>query len=81
MTVQVAFVLEEHKHVLSVPVAALGKRESEGHYLVSVASADGSLAERKVSTGLDDRVHVEIKDGLKEGDKLVILSTTEGGNP
>lgn len=81
MTVQVAFVLEEHKHVLSIPVAALGKRESEGHYTVSVANADGALAERKVTTGLDDRVHTEIKDGLKEGDKVAITSTTDGGNP
>ena len=81
MTVQVAFVLEEHKHVLSIPVAALGKRESEGHYLVSVANADGTVAERKVSTGLDDHVHTEIKDGLKEGEKLVITSTTDGSNP
>lgn len=81
MTVQVAFVLEEHKHVLSIPVAALGKRESEGHYSVSVVSADGTTAERKVITGIDDRVRVEIKDGLKQGDKLVVTSTTEGGKP
>lgn len=81
MTVQVAFVLEEHKHVLSIPVAALGKRESEGHYWVSVANADGTLAERKVTTGIDDRVRTEIKDGLKQGDKLVVTSTTEGGKP
>lgn len=81
MTVQVAFVLEEHKHVLSVPIAALGKRESEGHYSVSVAGAEGSAAERKVITGIDDRVRVEIKDGLKHGDKLVVTSTTEGGKP
>lgn len=81
MTVQVAFVLEEHKHVLSIPVAALGKRESEGHYLVSVASADGSSAERKVITGIDDRVRVEIKDGLKQSDKLVVAATTDGGKP
>ncbi len=81
MTVQVAFVLEEHKHVLSIPVAALGKRQSEGHYSVSVVSADGTTAERKVITGIDDRVRVEIKDGLKQGDKLVVTSTTEGGKP
>lgn len=81
MTVQVAFVLEEHKHVLSIPVAALGKRESEGHYSVSVVSADGTTAERKVISGIDDRVRVEIKDGLKQGDKLVVTSTTEGGKP
>lgn len=81
MTVQVAFVLEEHKHVLSVPIAALGKRESEGHYSVSVANADGTHAQRKVSTGIDDRIRAEIKDGLKEGDKLVVTSTTEGGKP
>ena len=81
MTVQVAFVLEEHKHVLSAPMAALGKRESEGHYLVSVANPDGTVAERKITTGLDDRVHTEIKDGLKEGEKLIITSTTDGGTP
>ncbi len=81
MTVQVAFVLEERKHVLSVPIAALGKRESEGHYSVSVAGPEGSTAERKVSTGIDDRIRAEIKDGLKEGDKLVVTSTTEGGKP
>ena len=72
MTAQVRIVLDKAKDVLTVPVAALGSKNQDGSYVVRVLDAEGKAQPRNVRMGINNNVRVEIKDGLAEGDKVVI---------
>ncbi|WP_434706018.1 macrolide transporter subunit MacA [Pseudomonas sp. Z1-12] len=72
MTAQVRIVLDKAKDVLTVPVAALGAKNQDGSYVVRVLDAEGKAQPRNVNMGINNNVRVEIKDGLAEGDKVVI---------
>ncbi|MBX8484685.1 macrolide transporter subunit MacA [Pseudomonas cichorii] len=82
MTAQVRIVLDTAKNALSMPVAALGNRDEEGVYTVRVLDKSGFAQERKVQTGINNNVQVEIKNGLAEGDQVVIAdpSATVAGS-
>ena len=77
MNTQVFFVLGEAENVPVLPLEALGKRvqkednASGKAYNVRIAGQKDPII---VHTGLADRTRVEIRDGLKEGDKVVIPS-------
>lgn len=71
MTAEVNIVLGRAENVLTVPAAALGNRDHEGRYRVKVLNADGSITDRRVEIGLNDKVTAEVKSGLEEGDKVV----------
>ncbi|AZD30266.1 macrolide transporter subunit MacA [Pseudomonas chlororaphis] len=72
MTAQVRIVLDTAKDVLTVPVAALGPRNHDGSFPVRVLDARGQAQSRNVQTGINNNVKVQIKDGLAEGDRVVI---------
>ncbi|AZC96345.1 macrolide transporter subunit MacA [Pseudomonas chlororaphis] len=72
MTAQVRIVLDTAKDVLTVPVAALGPRNNDGSFPVRVLDAKGQAQQRNVQTGINNNVKVQIKDGLAEGDRVVI---------
>ncbi|UCR84279.1 macrolide transporter subunit MacA [Pseudomonas chlororaphis] len=72
MTAQVRIVLDTAKDVLTVPVAALGPRNNDGSFPVRVLDAKGLAQQRNVQTGINNNVKVQIKDGLAEGDRVVI---------
>ncbi|MGY4817730.1 macrolide transporter subunit MacA [Pseudomonas chlororaphis subsp. piscium] len=72
MTAQVRIVLDTAKDVLTVPVAALGPRNNDGSFPVRVLDAKGQAQSRNVQTGINNNVKVQIKDGLVEGDRVVI---------
>ncbi|WP_339493115.1 macrolide transporter subunit MacA [Pseudomonas sp. EA_15y_Pfl2_R67] len=76
MTAQVRIVLDKAKDVLTVPVAALGGKNQDGSYVVRVLDAEGKAQPRNVRMGINNNVRVEIKDGLAEGDKVVIGEPT-----
>ncbi|KJS13095.1 MAG: hemolysin secretion protein D [Hoeflea sp. BRH_c9] len=77
MTAQVHIVLGQAKGVLTVPAAALGTMDSEGRYTVHVVGADGTVSERKVEIGLNDKVTVEVRDGLAESEIVVTGIATD----
>ncbi|MBK5560229.1 efflux transporter periplasmic adaptor subunit, partial [Pseudomonas sp. TH05] len=60
------------ERVLMVPVAALGPRNADGSFPVRVLDAKGHAQQRNVQTGINNNVKVQIRDGLVEGDKVVI---------
>ncbi|MNL41590.1 macrolide transporter subunit MacA [compost metagenome] len=72
MTAQVFFVESSAKDVLTVPAAAVhfGKDRTSGE--VTVVTASGAHETRKVETGIRNRVRIEIKQGLGEGDTIVV---------
>lgn len=72
MTAQVRIVLDTAKDVLTVPVAALGPRNNDGSFPVRVLDAKGQAQQRNVQTGINNNVKVQIKDGLAEGEQVVI---------
>ncbi|MCP2072971.1 UNVERIFIED_ORG: macrolide-specific efflux system membrane fusion protein [Pseudomonas lini] len=76
MTAQVRIVLDKAKDVLTVPVAALGAKNQDGSYVVRVLDAEGKAQPRNVQMGINNNVRAEIKDGLAEGDKVVIGEPT-----
>jgi len=71
MTVMVRFILNEAKHVLVVPVLALGEKDKEGRYNIRVLNKDGTISQRKVNIAINDHVNAQVKEGLAEGDRVI----------
>lgn len=78
MTAQVFIITEQVKNVLRVPVSAFGEQQGEG-YQIQVLNGR-QLESRWVSIGLNDRQFAEVKEGLKEGDRVVLAQHAAGGN-
>jgi len=70
MTAQVHIVLGQAKGAVLVPSSAI-RRGPRGKRLVSVVGADGSVADREVQVGIDNRIMAEIKSGLAAGERVV----------
>lgn len=78
MTAQVRIVLDTALGVLTVPVAALGPRDADGSFPVRVLDGKGFAQVRKVQAGINNNVKVQVKDGLAEGDRVVIGEPVSG---
>jgi macrolide-specific efflux system membrane fusion protein len=72
MTTQVSIVLEKAAAALTIPVAALGDPQKDSRAQVRVLGADGAMQTRKVRTGINNRVQVQILSGLKEGEPVIL---------
>ncbi|MFB4393670.1 MULTISPECIES: efflux RND transporter periplasmic adaptor subunit [unclassified Pseudomonas] len=72
MTTQVFFVAGSASQVLTAPLAALDEGPDGNLRLAQVLTRDGTIEQRKVRTGLSDRLRVQVLDGLSEGEHLVI---------
>ena len=71
MTAQVTIVLGKAENALLIPASVLEKRNRDGSYDIDVHQKDGTLVTRKVTTGLNNRVDVEVLSGLEEGEQIV----------
>ncbi|MFO7806871.1 MAG: HlyD family efflux transporter periplasmic adaptor subunit [Candidatus Moraniibacteriota bacterium] len=75
MTADIEILMDKSNNVIKIPERAT--REKEGSIFVDVFDENRNIVERKIVTGLDgDQGYVEIKEGLKEGEE-VILSKKE----
>jgi len=72
MTTQVFFVAEQAKDVLTAPIAALQPGTTSDAQIAQVVAQNGRVEQRRVRTGISDRLRVQILDGLQEGDHLLI---------
>ncbi|KPY58682.1 efflux RND transporter periplasmic adaptor subunit [Pseudomonas syringae] len=72
MTANVRIVLEAKEGVLTIPVAALGDRRDDGTYSVRVLGEGNEIRTAYVGPGINNQVRVEIRSGLKAGDRVVI---------
>ena len=72
----VEVVLALREKVVRVPTSALQEGER-----VLLASADGTLQERKLKTGLSNWEFTEVLEGLTAGDKVVTSLEREGVKP
>ncbi|WP_206995540.1 macrolide transporter subunit MacA [Trinickia mobilis] len=72
MTAQVGIVLGAAQHALVIPVAALGPKDKNGAYPVRVLGKDNRVDTRRVRTGINNSVKVEVLSGLNEGESAII---------
>lgn len=75
MTATVSFIAQQAKGVVTIPVEAVVR--INGAPTVEVENAEGSYQYVQVKTGLTDGRIVEIKEGLKNGDKVVIRKVSK----
>lgn len=74
MTAQVHIVVAQAPQALAVPAAALGAADADGRPTVRVLLGEGRaqrIDTRAVRTGLNNRVHVQILEGLQEGERVI----------
>lgn len=74
MTANIDILTKEKKDTLSLPRETVF--EHEGKQFVMFKDKNGSVAEKEVKTGIKDSSgNIEILEGLKEGDKVVVSET------
>jgi macrolide-specific efflux system membrane fusion protein len=78
MTAEVNIVLAEARKVLTIPAAALGNAGPDGAGTVRIAEAGGRIISRTIKTGLNNKITVEVKAGLREGEHVVIGEKSRG---
>ncbi|MDD2851421.1 MAG: macrolide transporter subunit MacA [Desulfuromonadaceae bacterium] len=75
MTTQVTIVLNQVKQALCIPVSALGGTQKDGRSTVKVL--EGGIAQsRNIRTGISNNVQVQVLEGLREGEKVVVGDST-----
>ncbi|QHB31517.1 efflux RND transporter periplasmic adaptor subunit [Yersinia canariae] len=80
MTAQVFIITAQAKNVLRVPLSALGEQQPDKRYRVLVIK-DKQTSVRWVSVGLRDSQFAEVKEGLEQGEQVLLLGTpTEAKN-
>ncbi|WP_119152908.1 efflux RND transporter periplasmic adaptor subunit [Caldimonas tepidiphila] len=81
MTAQVFVVLGRASQALTIPASALGPADGEGRHPVRVVSGRGDaqrVETRLVRTGLNNRLQVQVLEGLRAGERVVIGETAAG---
>ena len=76
MTAQVFFVVAQAQEALLVPAAAL-QRQGRDRYQVTVQQDDGQLELRDVRIGVNNRIQAEVLQGLEEGERVVLHTTSQ----
>lgn len=77
MTAQVFIVTEQARNVLRLPVVALGEPQGKDQYQVQVVNGK-TVEQRLIRVGINDRQFAEVKEGLKEGERVVSLQGSSG---
>jgi macrolide-specific efflux system membrane fusion protein len=72
MTAQVFIVLGQAKGVLLIPVAAIGNASEGTEIKVRVLKANGTIELRTIRIGIKSEIMAEVKEGLKEKERVVI---------
>lgn len=71
MTAEVSVVLASSKDTVLIPASSVNQITPDGRATVGVMSELGTVEPREIRTGITDGVHVEVLDGLREGDRIV----------
>ncbi|WP_346659828.1 efflux RND transporter periplasmic adaptor subunit [Bradyrhizobium sp. 200] len=80
MTAEVHIVLAEARKVLTIPAAALGNASPDGASTVRIAESGGRIKSRTIKIGLNNKITVEVKAGLREGEHVVIGEKSRGAS-
>jgi macrolide-specific efflux system membrane fusion protein len=76
MTAEVTIKLAEADDALVIPLSAVGDAGG-GRATVQVLGADDALTTRTIETGIDDGALIEVKNGLKEGERVVLREAAQ----
>jgi len=71
MTAEVHIVLGQARNALLIPTDALGDQDQQGLYTVHVLQPDGKVVEKKIKTGINNKVMVEVLSGLEDNEKVI----------
>lgn len=80
MTVQVSVDTGEVKNALTIPTVALGDRADDGRFTVQVLDAAGKPQPRQLRTGLQDGAKVQVVEGLKAGEKVLLAPPADAAS-
>lgn len=80
MTAQASIVLARAANVLCVPVAALDSAMAGNKATVTVLRGEAP-EQVTIHTGISDNVHIEVLDGLKDGDEIVVSDSSSKDLP
>ena len=72
MTAQVYIILEQAKDAIIIPATAINQMDGQGNATIRVVDEAGNVTQRKVKTGINNNVDVQILDGLKAGEKVIV---------
>lgn len=75
MTCTVNFIQKQVENVLVIPNKAISMVNKK--QVVRVKSTDGQIEEREIKTGFSDGTNVEVSEGLKEGDVVLVVNTVK----
>lgn len=81
MSVQVNLQVAQATKALTIPMAALGDKAVDGRYTVQVPGADGKPQPRQVKVGISEAAKVQVLDGLKAGDKVLLAPAAAASGP
>lgn len=76
MTAEVHIIVGEVRRTRIIPSLAL-MRQPDGRNTVRVLDASGTIHQREVKVGLNDRTNVEIQAGLDEGEQVIAGEQTD----
>ncbi|MBA5236842.1 efflux RND transporter periplasmic adaptor subunit [Pectobacterium aroidearum] len=71
MTTQIKIILSEAKNTSLIPYSLLKKGNSDGGYSVYVLDEKGNVAIRNIIIGINNRIMVQVIEGLKPDDKII----------
>ncbi len=77
MTAQVSVVLARAQGALVIPSGALGPRRPDGTVMVRVQEGE-RLVPRQIRIGIDDRDQVQVLEGLRQGERVVVGEALAG---
>ncbi len=80
MTANVSFVLSSLENVLLLPADAVKWRDGRTYALLPPAKSNAAPAEKEIKTGMSDGKHVEVLEGVVEGEKLLALRLQTGAD-
>jgi macrolide-specific efflux system membrane fusion protein len=72
MTAEVTIIVNDVANVVLTPWQSLTGPDQNGKYRARVKTKGGHLEDRDVTIGLTDRLTAEVKNGLSEGEEVVI---------
>lgn len=82
MTGQVRILVAQVQQVPTLPLAALGEKVSDDAYLVQLPTAhpesQSASQTRRIRTGVSDNTRVQVLEGLKLGDEVLLPLSMQG---
>ena len=79
MTANVSFVIATRRDVLLVPSDAVKVRDGHSYVLPAAGAKGAAPLEREIRAGVSDGKHIEVLEGVTEGEPLLVSRLRTGG--